>query len=326
MKKYLLISLSILVLIIGMCLYKNYSINIYQKDFYYMDTMINVKLYTTSSKADNLFEKIDNTYKKYQDMTNVYNENSELYKINNSSLETDKIKVSDELYDILKISLEHSKINPKFNINMHKIIEVWKKYRDKGEGIPTSKELENAKESINDFTLYDTKEISNTNPSIDLGAVAKGYATKKVAELLKENNIKSYIINAGGNVVVGEAYHKDYFTVGVENPTDTSSLYAKIKVNNKSVVTSGGYLRFYEYNGKKYHHIIDPDTLYPANNMLSVTVVTEDSALADILSTSLFLLEPNDAIKLAESLDNVEAIIYTNDNKILKTKGFSKYE
>ncbi len=326
MKKYLLLSLSILVLIIGMCLYKKYSVNMYQKDFYYMDTMINVKLYTTSSKADNLFKEIDNTYKKYQDMTNVYDESSELYKINNSKLETDKIKISDDLYDILNISLEHSKVNNKFNINMHSIIEVWKKYRDKGEGIPTSKELEDAKENINSFILYDTKEISNTNPSIDLGAVAKGYATKKVAELLKDNNIKSYIINAGGNVVVGEAYHKDYFTVGVENPTDTSSLYTKIKVNNKSVVTSGGYLRFYEYNGKKYHHIIDPDTLYPANNMLSVTVVTEDSALADILSTSLFLLEPKKALELAESLDDVEAIIYTNDKKILKTKGFSKYE
>ena len=326
MKKYLLLSLSILVLIIGMCLYKKYSINMYQKDFYYMDTMINVKLYTTRKKADTLFKQIDNTYKKYQDMTNVYNENSELYKINNSKLEADKIKISEDLYDILNISLEHAKVNNKFNINMHSIIEVWKKYRDKGKDIPTSKELEDAKENINSFTLYNTKEISNTNPSIDLGAVAKGYATKKVAELLKENDIKSYIINAGGNVVVGEAYNKDYFTVGVENPTDTSSLYTKIKVNNKSVVTSGGYLRFYEYNGKKYHHIIDPDTLYPANNMLSVTVVTEDSALADILSTSLFLLEPKKALELAESLDNVEAIIYTNDNKILKTKGFSKYE
>ena len=92
------------------------------------------------------------------------------------------------------------------------------------------------------------------------------------------------------------------------------------------MVTSGGYERFYEINGKKYHHIIDPNTKYPANNSLSTTVVTKNSSLADILSTTLFLMEPNDAIKFVNKIDDVEAIIYVNEDKILKSKGFNKYE
>ena len=92
------------------------------------------------------------------------------------------------------------------------------------------------------------------------------------------------------------------------------------------MVTSGGYERFYEIDGKKYHHIIDPNTKYPANNSLSTTFVNKNSYLADILSTKLFLMEPSDAIDFVKKIDDVEAIIYVNEEKIFKSKGFSKYE
>ena len=101
-------------------------------------------------------------------------------------------------------------MNNKFNINLGNIISIWKNFRDNKTGIPTKEELINAKNSINDIILLEKNKIKNNNPSIDLGGVSKGYATKKVADMLKDNNIKHFIINAGGNVVVGEAYNKDF--------------------------------------------------------------------------------------------------------------------
>jgi len=291
-----------------------------------MDTYINVKVYVKSSdKANKLFDKVDKIYTKYQKLTDVYDDNSDISLINNNKSNDEYLKIDKDLYNMIELALSYKDIsNNKFNINMGNTIKVWKKCRDNKNGIPTKKELNNSINN-NDIVLKDNM-ILNNHPSIDLGAVSKGYATKEVGEMLDDNKVFNYIINAGGNVLVGKAYKKDKFSIGIESPTNNNDVYTVVKGNNISVVTSGGYERFYEYEGIKYHHIIDPDTLYPANNCLSVTVVTKDSAKADILSTTLFLLPVDEALELVNKLDDVEAIFYVNDNKIIKSKGFNKYE
>lgn len=327
MKKYLSIIIVFAMFIVLFLISQN-RYKMYSKNLFYMDTYINIKLYAKNkNEADFIFSEADKIYSKYQKLTNRYDANSDISYINNNTDNLSEITIDKDLYKMIELSLFWSeKSNHKFNINLGNIISIWKNFRDNKTGIPTKEELINAKNSINDIILLEKNKIKNNNPSIDLGGVSKGYATKKVADMLRDNNIKHFIINAGGNVVVGEAYNKDFYTIGIESPINKSEIYAKIKGNNISVVTSGGYERFYEYEGIKYHHIIDPDTLYPANNMLSVTVITEDSALADILSTTLFLLPVEDGIKLVEKLDNVEAIFYIDENNIKKTKGFNKYE
>lgn len=333
MKKYFkYICAVILIVVFLVCMYLSFGKKSkeYSKNLFYMDTYINVKVnsFLGDTKVNKILDGVDSLYNKYQMLTDTYNQDSDIYYINNNDSDDEEITIDSELYKIIELGLSwYDKSDGKFNINMGNIIAVWKKYRDLKTGIPTMDELlSSGSIDINNVELLGNNKIKNTKPNIDLGAVAKGYATQKAGEYLKEKGIDSFIINAGGNVVVGKNNTKDSFSIGIENPEHTSDIYQVIKGNDIAVVTSGGYERFYEYNGVRYHHIIDPDTLFPADNMLSVTIVAKDSALADILSTTLFLMKPKDAIDLVNDLDDVEAIIYVDSNTILKSDGFSKYE
>ena len=103
-------------------------------------------------------------------------------------------------------------------------------------------------------------------------------------------------------------------------------MYKKINVENKSVVTSGDYQRYYEVNGIRYNHIINPKTRFPANNVKSVTVICDNSKDADMYSTYLFLLSLEEALDYVNNTDNLEAVFYVNDDNIITSKGFSSYE
>lgn len=316
MKKNIIIITTLVLFILTGCEKK---VEEYSKNFFYMDTYINVKLYDVNeTEANEAFDEIDKIYEKYELMTNPYDEKSEVYKINTSK--DKKIKISDDLLDILTMGNKwYDETDGQFNINMGKVIKAWKKAREEGK-LPKKLDYKISKLKIKD------NYIVNDNVNIDLGAIVKGYATEKIGDKLEELNISNYLVNAGGNVLLGKHPVKKYYTVGIENPENKGEIYNTVIGTNISVVTSGGYERFYELDGKKYHHIIDPKTKYPAENMLSCTVIAKSSALADILSTSLFLLSPDDAINLIEQIDGAEAILYVSKDNIIRSSGFSKYE
>lgn len=296
-------------------------------NFFYMDTYINVKIY--DYEDEKVFDEIEKIYKDYHELADRYHEYEGLVNVyylkNNNTIE-EWFKLDSRLCSMIELGLEYNeKTNGKFNINMADILDIWKNYRENGTGIPTLEELEVAKSNINPIKFVSKCTLFNNHPSIDLGAVAKGYATNEVGKYLNEKGIKKFIINAGGNVLVGDHYQDGKYKIGLETPNQTKEIYKVLKLNNSSVVTSGGYERFYTYEGKTYHHIIDYDTLFPANNFKSVTVITSDSGLADTLSTSLFLLSLEDGKKLIENM-NVDAIWYTIDDKVITTEGIKNYE
>ena len=297
------------------------------RNFFYMDTYINVKIYDLDN--DDVFSEVENIYKTYHELADRYHgydSTINVYYLKNNDSLDEKIELDDKLCSMIELGLEYNeKTNGKFNINMAEILDVWKKYRESESGIPTLEELEAAKNKINPITFVSKCTILNNHPSIDLGAIAKGYATEEVGKYLQEKGINKFIINAGGNVLVGDHYDNDRYKICLETPDQTKSIYKVLKLNNNSVVTSGGYERFYTYEGKNYHHIIDYNTMFPANNFKSVTIVTNDSALADILSTSLFLLSIDEGKKLIEDMD-VDVIWYTIDDQIITTEGIENYE
>ncbi len=302
--------------------------NIQSHNFFYMDTYINVKIYDNKN-ADEIFKEIDNIYKKYHELSDRYNGYDgidNVYFINNNNLEIKEVKLDLELCNIIKLGLSYKeKTNNLFDINMAKVIDVWKHYRELGEGIPTKEELNLALNNTNPIEFINECTINNNNPSLDLGAIAKGYATEKVGEYLRNQGIHKFLINAGGNVMVGDHYDDATYKIGLETPDANKNIYKTIKGNNISVVTSGGYERFYEYKGVKYHHIINPQTLMPESKYKSVTVITEDSGIADILSTSLFLLSIDEGKELIKDM-NVEIVWYIDENNIVTTEGITKYE
>lgn len=299
----------------------------YTKKLFYMDTYIYIKI-NTDKDGNKILKEVENIYKEYHELSdryNGYNNIKNIYYIKNNKEKSKYIKIDKKLYNLIKYGLEQKeKTNNLIDIGMGNVIDIWKNYRDNGTGLPSMEELKIAKLNQKEIVLKDGK-ILNNHPNIDLGCISKGYTTKIVGEYLKKKGINKYLINAGGNVLVGDNINNKEYTIGIENPDQKDDIFTVIKGKNISVVTSGGYERFYEYDGKKYSHIIDPNSLYPTDYMKSVTIINKDSALADILSTFVFLMDVEEGKEYIDKLDNTEAIWYTNDNKIIYSKNAKKY-
>lgn len=327
---YILLALLLLILSVYIIYQESHRKKEVARNFFYMDTYIYIKLYEEPKNIEEIWSQIDNIYKKYHQLTDRYHEYEgihNLYFITYNTLHDEYIEIDKELISILNYGIEAYKTSHGLlDITMGNVLDIWKSYRDSEIGIPTKEELEMVHTShIEDIILKDN-QIYNNHVNIDLGAIAKGYATEKVKEYLEKIGIQKYLINAGGNVVVGDTYKKEPYQIGLENPDNVEDVYKIIHATNKVITTSGGYSRYYEFEGQKYHHIINPNTLFPTNYMKSVSVITDNSIEGDILSTILFLMPVEEGKKLVESKKNVEAIWLLNDNQIETSSGFNQYE
>ncbi len=308
MMKKIFLFLTLLFVITG-CNNQEY----YSKNLFYMDTVINIKIYSNNKrKVEQAFQEIENLYQKYEQITNFYDENSELSKLNQDI----NTNISDELWQLIKIGADwYDKSNGLLNINIGNLTKLWHDFRENPQELPDVSDIK-----INNLNI-DNNKITNEKVSIDLGSIAKGYVTELAGNYLENNGLEYYIINAGGNVKVGKS-HKGYYNIGIASPINQNETFEIIKGENISVVTSGGYERFIEYDGNLYHHIIDPNTKYPANFVKSVTVIGKDSKTCDALSTILFLMDVEAGKEFIKDYD-VDVIWFTNDNEIIKSDGFS---
>ena len=267
-------------------------------------------------------------YKEYHELTdryNPYDNITNIYYINNELKVNEEIEIDSRLADLIKFGIKaYEDTDGYVNIAMGNVIDIWKTYREEGKKVPKTYELMNQKISIKNINLDGNKFIKKGKVKLDLGAYAKGYVTEEVGKYLESKGVTKYLINAGGNVKVGESYKHGKYNVGLEEPFNPSNVYKTLSVENVSIVTSGSYQRYYEVNGKIYNHIINPKTLYPENFMKSVTVVTKNSAYADMLSTYLFLIPIEDGLKIVNNLVGVEAIWY--NNAIYYSRDFNIYE
>lgn len=309
----------------------------YTKTLNYMDTVVDIKLYSSDEKeANTIINEIEKIYKYYHELTDryqAYDGINNIYTINHTS-DITKLEINQDLYNILDYSVNwYYKSNGLFNVNIGNLTDLWKIYRDNKSGIPTNDELYRISGlDIKNIVLYDDNTILTGNVNLDLGGIAKGYATEVVHHYLKSIGFERYLINAGGTVLAGINSEGNKYKVGLQDPDNASAILKdgdediKLNISNAIITSSGGYERFYEYNGERYHHILNPNTKTPANYMKSVSVITNDAILGDVLSTTLFLMSVEDGQKFIENFDNVEAIWYTNDNKVVKSDGIKKYE
>lgn len=172
-----------------------------------------------------------------------------------------------------------------------------------------------------------TVSLAKKGMILDLGGIAKGYAADIAAEIYKKHGIKSALLNLGGNIYAFGARKdgKDW-RIGIRDPKGQPGEHAAaVAVSDKSVVTSGGYERFFESGGQTYHHIFDPYTGYPAQNgLLAVTVICKNSTMADALSTAFFVMGLDDGLALANRLDAVEAVFFTDEKEVYITDGLKE--
>ncbi|NLJ64650.1 MAG: FAD:protein FMN transferase [Christensenellaceae bacterium] len=273
----------------------------------------------------NIYHKLFDCYNEYDGITNIYTVNEKAYQ--------SPVVVPKELFDLIKLCKEEqSKLNNTLNIAMGSVLSLWHDARDYSTANPDKaylpdmdKLIEASKHTNIDDVILDDKNssifIKDSELKINLGAVAKGYATELVAQEMLNSSMPSFIINAGGNVRTGNTPldGRENWGVGVQDPFDPSGVFETIFLHDLSVVTSGDYQRYYEVDGKLYNHIISQETLYPADFMHSVTIVTEDSGLADMLSTVLFLMPYEDGKEFLKNYPNVGAVWYLMDGSIIAT-------
>lgn len=323
------------------------------------DTITTYMSYVSSEEEFNeqcdYIEEQLNYYDQLFDKYNTYNGMNNLKTINDNAGKK-AIEVDQALIDLLNLSIERNrKISSKVNIAFGSVINIWHDYREEAEShdgvgtVPSDVELEKASQhtSIDSIEIDEKKKtvyINDALASIDVGATAKGYAIELIKDGLIEMGVDNFLLSGGGNVAShgqrkiqkeGEFYLDDCadkFCVGIESPQDgnyaasaddpDSENEAVLVVQGESIVTSGDYQRFYQdVNGVRYHHLIDPETLYPAVHFRSVSIITEDSGLADFLSSAVFLMEYEEGLKLVNSLDGVEAIWLLEDGKIKMSDG-----
>lgn len=293
--------------------------------FFAMDTYMNFKAYgenakTAVNEASALVEDLENKL-------SVTNPESEISKINSSA--NNAIKISEDTLALISTALDvNKKSGGAFDITIYPIVKLWGFTTGKYE-VPNKEEILKNLEYVDSSNIkLDEKEGTVTVPEnieIDLGGIAKGYAGKKAAEKIRSMGIESALLNLGGNIqTIGSKPDGSAWGVSICNPEDSSKQLCRIEVVDKAVVTSGGYQRYFEENGKSYHHIIDPKSGYPAENgLLSVTIVDEDGMLCDALSTTLFVLGKDKALEYCEKY-GIEAILMTDDKKIYVTDGLKE--
>lgn len=298
---------------------------------YYFDTFVTVTIYETdknNTKKDmELIDKCFDICKKYENIFSTTLENSELYKVNKADTKT--INISNELEDILKLSLDYKMLtNGAFNISIGKLSNLW---NFKNEIIPSDEDINNALSELKNalYSIEDNTIIWNTSdkiPDITLGGIAKGYIADKLKEYLISENITSGIINLGGNILlIGNKPDNSNFSIGITKPfTTVGENITSITLSDMSAVTSGIYERYFMADNKIYHHILDPQTGYPVqNDLYSVTIISDSSTFADALSTSVFVMGMDKGLELINNIDNVYAVFVNKNYEIKLSNGLS---
>jgi thiamine biosynthesis lipoprotein len=239
------------------------------------------------------------------------------------------VSVSPEVIEVLGVALRISELTRgAFDPTVGALFNVWDFSGEDGY-VPSEEEV------IDLLPLVDYKKIlieeneskaglSAAGMRLNLGGVAKGYIVGKAQEALKRVGVEWGIIKAGGDMAVFQKGNGEPFTIGIQNPREAGRLLGKITIAEGAMATSGDYERFFIKDGVRYHHILDPETGYPAKRSRSVTIIADDPTGADGLSTGVFVMGAKEGMELIETLDGVEAVIVDPDGRVQVSSGLKE--
>ncbi len=274
---------------------------------YLMDTYVTIYAYGPKKKAslavDRAFKRMEEVAVKFD----AHNEKSPVYAFNNYGA-----PITDpEILEVVRIALDVSKkSNGAFDITVYPLVKLWGFYKKKMQ-IPSESEIKSALDNIGYqyLIIKDGKLISDKKGiAIDFGGIAKGYAADQAAGVLKEEGIKSAMIDAGGSIYAIGTNKGNPWKVGLQHPRK-EGIFGFVEVFDTALNTSGDYRRFFMINGKRYSHILNPKTGYPVDEFSSVTVIYPDSTVGDAWSTAVFVLGPDKGLKAAKNVRGMELIL-----------------
>lgn len=286
-----------------------------QNTYFALDTYIQTNL--PAGKHSGLDDYISTFEKK---LSKTY-EGGELYNLNLGVEQT----VSTELYELIERSVQISEsTGGAFDVTVGSIMSLWD-FKSENAKVPDSESIKNALASSGYGKLkLQNGQIILNSVSVDLGGIAKGYIAQKCVEYLHGQNINTGFISFGGNIaLVGPKTNGKKWNIALKDPLNTDKTVGQLKADSGYISVSGDYERYFELDGKRYHHIIDPQSGMPTDNgIASVMVYSNDGALADALSTALFVMGLEQSLEFYEkNVFDYEAIIITKDRYIYVSDG-----
>ena len=316
MRKWLLLILISALLLISSCQEENP----YTEYQFIMDTQCAVTVYKRADRQ--AIAGVFSLLRELDSKLDRFNESSEVYRINLNagsmpvSVSDDTFRLISRAYDLCLAT------DGAFNPLMGRVSDLWG-FESTNERVPSAEETSSlvSHTDISGLVLDEeehTVYLVDSQAALDLGAIAKGWASQLAADYLKSRGVERATVNLGGNVyVIGQ--HKDGrdWVVGIQNPyAETGGYYATVQCHDEAVVTSGGYQKNFVRDGVVYHHILDPETGRPSDSdLISISIISADGALADAFSTACFVLGYDETVKLCEEY-NVRAVALTEDDEV----------
>ena len=313
-----------------------------EKVYEYFDTITTFMAYTKDEEEFEHYVRVLNEeLKKYHELYNSYDafEGVNNFRTINENAGKEAVAVDPKIIELIEYSKEmYDLTGGKINIAMGSLLGLWHDAREISVNnpdeakIPEESVLKKASshKDINAIEIDKEKNtvyISDPDVRIDIGAIGKGYATKIIAKRLEEEGLKHGILSVGGDdVLIGDnpASENSYYKIAIQNPDleDKENPYSSVvSLRNTSVVTSGDYQRYFMVDGKRYHHIIDPETMYPSTKWRSVSVILDDIAEADTISTYLFILDYEEGLEFAKKV-GAEVLWIDEDYNSFATEGW----
>ncbi len=284
-----------------------------------LGTLVTITVLDTSSAhAGNSMDAAFNEIERIQNLMSPHRKESDVYRLNHGGKNgPDPVRVSEETFSLVKEAVRISgETNGCFDITYASISNLWD-FSDEQFSPPAAEQVRKKMKafSYKNISLRpDTSSIVLRNGAkLGLGGIAKGYAIRKAMSVLKENNISDGIVEAGGDLQVTGSKNGTQWKIGIRHPRKKNDLIATVNLEgNDSVATSGDYERYRMYNGKRYHHILDPSTGYPAeSDIISVSAVTPDPVKADALATALFIMGRQKGMQHVKEHPELSAIFIT---------------
>lgn len=310
------------------------------------DTIIQFVAYAKSEEEfETYYQLLESRFQELHQLYDIYHEYEGINNIKtiNDNAGRKPVPAAQEIIDLLLFAKDwHQRTGGRTNIAMGPVLKIWHDYRTEGikdpdkAQLPPPEELRQAARYTDlDQVIVDPEEgtvyLAEEGMSLDVGAIAKGYAVELVVQEVVAAGLEAGIISAGGTVrTIGKPLdgQRERWSIGIQDPIASlhgnSDYFDTLFVTDAAIVSSGDYQRYYTVDGEIYHHIIDPDTLMPAKYYKGVTIVAPDSGLADFLSTTAFLLPYPESRGLIDSLPGVEALWVMADGSVKVTEGMEK--
>ena len=288
----------------------------YSSDFFAMNTAMSVKIYGGKKSALQLAVKEINRLDKLLD---AHSENSEIFKINSG----ESVELSPETLELVSRALYYCGLTEgALDITVYPLAQLWD-ITGSSRAVPLQENILKELKKVNygNVKISGSKVLLSGGSMVDPGAVAKGYAAARAAAALKSSGVKNAVLDLGGDIaILGDNNGKNW-RIGLKNPFG-EGVFGVLEAGECYIVTSGSYQRFFESGGKRYHHIFDPETGWPADSeLVSVTVICCDGTAADALSTALFVMGLQRGLEFLKGCPGVEAVFVTKDKKVTCTPG-----